>query len=71
MISVIAIWVSVMIICLGTQIPERDMVQQCTRAGVNRPKDDNDNYDYNDDGNDDDPDPDPDDDDDDEKEICG
>ena len=49
---------------------ERDMVQQCTRAGVNRPKDDNDNYDYNDDGNDDDPDPDPDDDDD-EKEICG
>ena len=28
-LSVIGIWVSVMIICLGTQIPERDMVQQC------------------------------------------
>ena len=31
MVSAIAIWVSVMIISeLGTQIPERDMVQQCT-----------------------------------------
>ena len=33
-LSVIGIWVSVMIICLGTQIPERVMVQQCTHVGL-------------------------------------
>ena len=30
MIFVLDIWISVMITCLGTQIPKRDMVQQCT-----------------------------------------